>query len=517
MHLTQSLKRALQINAGGIATIDGDRQTTWQAFSERVQKVAGGLLDLGLDQRDRVAILSLNSDRYFELIYALPWASLISVPLNIRLSANELVFLLNDSGAKVLCVDETFIPLLAEFKGKLDTVESIVYLGDGEHDGTIAYEQLASEGPSIQDTGAGGDDIAGIFYTGGTTGLPKGVMLTHNNLVTNGLNAVHGFGMNKHSRYLHAAPMFHAADACANIGLTMLGGTHVFVPKFEPDLVLDIFEKAKVTNVTLVPTMVNMLVSSPNFHNHDLSSLDRIGYGGSPMPEAVLLTAKELMPYVKFSQAYGMTELSPIITILDDEYHVTEGPNAGRIRSAGQVVLSGEIRIVDDNDEELPRGEVGEVIARGPTVMLGYWNREEETAKALTNGWMHTGDAGYMDEDGFVFIADRMKDMIISGGENIYSVEVENAVQKHPNVAACAVIGIPHDEWGEEVMAVVVSDSTIEISAADIIDHCKSLIAGYKCPRRVEFIDELPTSGAGKILKNKLREPYWENRSRNVN
>lgn len=517
MHLTQSLKRAIQLNPNGLATINGERQFTWTEFYDRITRAAGGLLDLGLAKGDRVAILSLNSDRYFEMVYALPWAGLISVPLNIRLAPAEIIFLLNDSGAKVLCVDKTFSAMLPEFAGKLETVEHIVYLDDGSLDGATSQEDLVRDSSPIADTNAGGDDVAGIFYTGGTTGLPKGVMLTHDNLVANGLNAVHGFAMNKHSRYLHAAPMFHAADAAANIGLTMLAGTHVFVPKFEPEPVLKVFSRDKVTNVTLVPTMVNLLVNTPSFTDYDLSSLVRIGYGGSPMPEAVLLKAKELMPHVKFSQAYGMTELSPIITILDDEYHVTDGPNAGKIRSAGQVVLSGEIRVVNEQDEELPRGEIGQVIARGPMVMKGYWNREKETADALANGWMHTGDAGYMDEDGFVFIADRVKDMIISGGENVYSVEVENAVQKHPAVAACAVIGIPSEEWGEEVIAVVVPLEEMTASEQEIIDFCKEQIAGYKCPRQVKFVEALPMSGAGKILKNKIREPYWEGRSRKVN
>ncbi|OUS07913.1 fatty-acid--CoA ligase [Gammaproteobacteria bacterium 42_54_T18] len=517
MHLTQSLKRALQLNPQGVATISGERQHTWTEFYQRIRCAAAGLLALGLEKKDRVAILSLNSDRYFELVYALPWAGLISVPLNIRLAPAEIIFLLNDSGAKVLCVDETFSAMLSEFKGKLDTVETIVYMGDNEFDGAVSYEDLLSKSETIEDTGAGGDEVAGIFYTGGTTGLPKGVMLTHDNLVANGLNAVHGFGFTKHSRYLHAAPMFHAADAAANIGLTMLGGTHVFVPKFEPELVLDTFVKSEVTNVMLVPTMVNMLVNTHDIDTYDLSVLVRICYGGSPMPEAVLLKAKALIPHVEFTQAYGMTELSPIITILDDEYHVTDGPKAGKIRSAGQVVLSGEIRVVNENDEELPRGQIGEVVARGPTVMKGYWNREVETAQALANGWMHTGDAGYMDEDGFVFIADRVKDMIISGGENVYSVEVENAVQKHPAVSACAVIGIPNDEWGEEVLAIVVPNEGESATDAHIISFCKEHIAGYKCPRGVVFVDALPTSGAGKILKNKLRDPYWEGRERNVN
>ncbi len=519
MHITQSLSRVLQLNPDGIATIDGGRQRTWRQFKDRIAGLAGGLRALGLNEQDRVAILALNSDRYFELVYALPWAGLVSVPLNIRLAPDELIFLLNDSGTKVLCVDQTFSAMLPAFEGKLESVEHVVLMEDEGTEGLVAYEDLV-QSEALPDANAGHDDTAGIYYTGGTTGLPKGVMLTHNNLVANALNTVYGFSFDEQSRYLHTAPMFHAADAAANIALTMLGGTHIFVPKFEPEPVLEALQNHQVTNVTMVPVMINAIVNTSSIKDYDLSKLRLIGYGGAPMPEAVLAQCLELLPHVNLKQAYGMTELSPIITLLDSEYHCFDGPKAGKIRSAGQVVLTGEIKVVDESDVELPRGEIGEVIARGPTVMKGYWKREKETAEALKNGWMHTGDAGYMDDDGFVFIADRVKDMIISGGENVYSVEVENVVHQHPAVASCAVIGIPSDQWGEEVIAIAMlheGQSADESTEADIIAFCKEKIAGYKCPRQVKFLDELPTSGAGKILKNILREPYWEGKDKRVN
>jgi len=517
MHISQSLNRVLQLNPKGLATIDGDRQHTWSEFKERISCAAGGLLALGLDAGDRVAILSFNSDRYFELVYALPWAGLVSVPLNIRLSPVELIFLLNDSGAKVLCVDKTFAAMLPAFAGKLDTVKDILFIDDGELENALSYEKLVNYSAAIEDSGAGGDDIAGIFYTGGTTGLPKGVMLTHNNLVTNGLNSIAVFSFDNDTRYLHAAPMFHVADAAANISLTMLGGTHVFLPKFEPIPVLEAITTNKITHVTMVPVMINVIVNTPEISNYDLSTLKLIGYGGAPMAEAILKKCTELLPHVGLVQAYGMTELSPIITFLDTQYHCFEGENAGKIRSAGQVVLTSEIRVVNENDVELPRGCIGEVVARGSNVMKGYWNLEAETTEALKNGWMHTGDAGYMDEDGFVFISDRVKDMIICGGENVYSVEVENAVHQHSAVASCAVIGIPSEKWGEEVIAIAILHENAKADENDIIHFCKELIAGYKCPRQVKFVAELPLSGAGKILKNKLREPYWEGIEKNVN
>lgn len=521
MNITQTLRRALQINANGIATHFKGRTHTWAQFSDRVSRLASGLYSIGLKRNDRVAILSLNSDRYFESLYACAWGSLIVVPLNIRLAAKELCFLLNDSETKVLLLDQAFLPLLDIFSGQLNSVTDIVLMEGGEpvlsEFNYYNYDDLLDQSEPVADQNADTDDVAGIYYTGGTTGLPKGVMLTHDNLVQNGLNAVNGFQFSKSCRYLHAAPMFHAADATANIAITLLGGSHYFVPKFEPEVTLQTMSEHGITNVTLVPMMINILAHSPAIKQYDLSKLDRISYGGAPAPQAVLEKAKAVIPHVKLTQAFGMTELSPIITVLGDEYHVTEGPLAGKIRSAGQVVLSGEIKIVDDDDTELPRGEIGEIIARGPMVMKGYWKRPEETAKAIVDGWMHTGDAGYMDEDGFVFVADRVKDMIISGGENIYSVEVENVLHSYPKVASCAVIGIPHEEWGEQVHAVVVLHEAGSCSEKELITFCKQEIAGYKCPRTVEFVSELPTSGAGKILKNKIRKPFWESHDKKVN
>jgi len=277
-------------------------------------------------------------------------------------------------------------------------------------------------------------------------------------------------------------------------------------------------QRNKVTEVLLVPTMIQMLVDHPALGSHDLSSLTRIVYGASPISEAVLDRAMAALPNTRFVQAYGMTELSPIATILHWHEHIGEGRAKGRHRAGGRATLGCEVRIVDANDQPVASGTVGEIVARGDNVMMGYWERPEETERALAGGWMHTGDGGYMDEDGFVYVVDRVKDMIISGGENVYSTEVENAVAQHPAVAQCAVVGIPSEEWGEQVHAVVVRKPGADVSAADIIAFCKARIASYKCPRSVEITDApLPMSGAGKILKRELRKPFWEAKERRVN
>jgi acyl-CoA synthetase (AMP-forming)/AMP-acid ligase II len=297
----------------------------------------------------------------------------------------------------------------------------------------------------------------------------------------------------------------------------MCGNTHAFVPGFAVEAVLASIAADRVTDVLLVPTMIQMLVDHPALQaGPDLGSLRRIYYGASPISEAVLDRAMAALPGVEFVQAYGMTELSPVATLNHAWYHTAEGRKAGKLRSAGRATLGTEVKIVDAGGLEVARGEVGEVVVRGPNVMLGYWNNPAQSAAAIRDGWMHTGDGAYMDQDGFIFVVDRMKDMIISGAENIFSAEVENAIAAHAGVAACAVIGIPHPVWGETVHAVIVARAGASPDADQIIAHCKARIAGYKCPRSIDFVDALPLSGAGKVLKNKLREPFWSGQQRSV-
>lgn len=518
MHYTMGLKNALQQKENGIATIDGTRKRTWREVGARVAKLAGALKDLGLSRGGRVGILSLNCDRYLESYFAVFWAGGVIVPLNARLSVSEIAVLLNDSGCEILLIGDDFFKMLPDLDGKLHSVKHVVCMGEQPApDGLLSYEEILQTAVAISDAEAGGEDLAGIFYTGGTTGLPKGVMLTHHNLVFNAMNSLICYGYNSDTVYLHAAPMFHLADAGATCSVTMVQGTHVFAPRFIPDNILKIMEMNKVTNVMLVPTMVNMLIQSPNFRNYDLTHLAKILYGAAPMPAEVLKKAIKMMPGCVFCQGYGMTETSPLITALNEKYHDLEGP-LSKIESAGKACPTIEVKIVDPLDKEVPRGSSGEIVVRGDNLMRGYWKRPDETEKALRNGWMHTGDAGYMDEDGFVYISDRLKDMIISGGENIYSLEVENVIYQHPAVISCAVIGIPHPQWGESVHAVIVHQKGITLSEQEIIVFCKKQLGGYKSPRSVEFrTDPLPLSGTGKILKNKLREPFWKGREKRVN
>jgi len=515
VYLTQALHRSVQQTPDRVATVFGDRVRTYAEQAERVARLAGSLRGLGVQDGERVAILGLNSDRYAELLFAVPWANGVLNPVNVRWSPAEIVYSLSESGTGILFVDDTFAPMLPALREGHPDLATVVHMGDGERpDGALGYEDLVSSGDAIADVRRGGDEIAGLFYTGGTTGFPKGVMISHANLMTSALGSqatcpivVPG------GQLLHAAPMFHLADLAAWTAQSMVGGTHVIIPAFDPAVVLDTIQTHKVTNALLVPTMIQMLVDHPDLGDFDLDSVRIVLYGASPITDSLLDRAMKAFPQADFIQAYGMTELAPVATLLSPADH-----RAGaRLRSAGRAAAHSEVRIVDEQDNEVPRGTVGEIAVRGGHVMRGYWNRPDETAEALRGGWMHTGDGAYMDDEGYIFIVDRMKDMIISGGENVYSAEVENAVARHPAVAACAVIGVPDDKWGERVHAVVVLKADTALTIEELREHTTELIAGYKAPRSLEVVDTLPMSGAGKILKSELRARHWGEADRAVN
>ncbi|MNZ44996.1 Long-chain-fatty-acid--CoA ligase [compost metagenome] len=356
-----------------------------------------------------------------------------------------------------------------------------------------------------------------VMYTGGTTGFPKGVMHTHRSMWLNPMLRMTVLPLVEDSVALHVAPMFHLAAMSFVISRIITNEPNVYLPYFDPLQVLQTIERERIREVVLVPTMLQMMLEHPQRADYDLSSLKRISYGASPINATVLDLAMQVLPGIEFLHAYGLTENAPLVTLNLPEGHNAEARARGLHRSAGRTVRGMQMKIVDAQGNEVPRGEVGEIIVRGPTMMLGYWNNPDETAKAVRNGWLHTGDAAYMDEEGFTFIVDRVKDMIVTGAENVYSAEVENALAKHPAVAMCAVIGIPHEQWGEAVHAVVTLKPGAVASEDELRAHCRGLIAGYKCPKSVEFRTSMPLSGVGKILKRDLREPYWKDRAKAVN
>lgn len=518
MYLTQAIHRAAATTPDAVATICGERRHSWAEMKDRIARFAGALLDLGIKPGDRIAVLAMNSDRYFEIYASVYWAGAAIVPMNTRWSVPEHVYSIEDAGVTILIVDDTFLEMGRAIKDVCEGIACLIHAGDKPApDGLMDYEALIADATPAPDALRSGGDLAGIFYTGGTTGFPKGVMLSHQNLWTGALCVGAGVHYDSSVRYLHAAPMFHLADVGLGNAASIFGGSHVFMPSFEPSAFLRLVEKERVTHTLLVPTMIRMLLDCPDFGKHDLSSWKGLLYGASPMAEALLEAALKALPGVAFTQGYGQTELAPLATLLGPEWHVLEGPRAGKLRSAGRPGICVEVKIVGADGEERQYGEVGEVAVRGPNAMMGYWNKPDQTAATLVDGWVRTGDGGYLDEDGFLYIVDRVKDMIVSGGENVYSAEVENALMKHEAVVECAVIGVPDAKWGERVHAIVVTRPGRQVSADDLMQHCKALIAGYKCPRSVEFSAEpLPKSGAGKILKAELRKRFWVGEARNV-
>jgi long-chain acyl-CoA synthetase len=412
--------------------------------------------------------------------------------------------------------DDTFAGVVGSLKTGVPVLEHLIHAGEGEPpEGSVPYEQLIETSSPMAHVEGPGSALAGIFYTGGTMGYPKGVMLSQDNMLWHAAGArAEGLGRPE-DVYLHVAPMFHVTGFAVGMFYWHEGSRHVVVPQFKPAEIAALIKRESVTDVVLVPTMIQMLLNDPAVNGRDLSSLQRILYGGSPITEAVIDRVFEVLPDVEMFQAYGMTETAGGISILRPQHH-RRALHPGQLRSAGQPLWTSLIRILDPDGAAVPRGQVGEITVRSPNVMMGYWGRERETAAVLRDGWMSTGDAGYFDDDGFLYVVDRLKDMIVTGGENVYSVEVENALASHPAVAMTAVIGVPHEKWGESVHAFVVRKPEQGVSAEELIAHCRACIADYKSPRSVSFMDSLPLSAAGKVLKNKLREPYWAGRERKI-
>ena len=519
MLLTQILKRASQFYPKNIATIDGEHRQTYGELAKRVTALAAALQGLGIRSNDRVAMLMLNGHEFAEVIFACWEIGAVAVPLNYRLAAEELIFIINDAECKAMISDDVMLPMTTAMRPRLEGIEN--YISTAKADDSLYYEELlASSDSDVTPVVIGENDLAGLFYTSGTTGLPKGVMLSHRNLWMNLMQGMAEIPTSSSDIYLHAAPMFHLADFPTLMSFTMRGATQVTLKKFEPTALLNLLEKEKVSRVMLVPTMINFLVSHPEISHRDLSHLEYITYGASPMPLELLKRSMATLPHVKFVQGYGQSEASPLLTYLKDCDHVADGTEhqLQRLTSCGQAVVGVEIAIFDEHDNPVPSGVVGEIVARGPNVMVGYWKRPEETAKTLRGGWLHTGDAGKIDEDGYVFIVDRTKDMIVTGGENVYSTEVENAIYKHSSIREASVVGIPDEKWGEAVAAIVTLRPDTTLTAEELIAHCNNFLANYKVPKVVEVREgELPKGGTGKIDKKILREKYWEGYTRRVN
>jgi len=502
-----------------LAIACADYELTYQQANERINKLSNALNGLGIRRGDNVAILLHNCPEFIETLFACFKAGIGTVPLNFRLHPKECCFIIDNSEAVAVVLCEDFRDSLYSLKNQMPGVKHYITINDSMK-GMLQYEELLKgQSPHFVDVDVERDDLAWLFYTSGTTGQPKGAMLTHHVLMMMTMGFFSDMcSLGPDDVVLHAAPLSHGsglyglpnvAKAAANVVL--------HIKTFDPKIVFETIQKRKVTNMFLAPAMIKRLVTSPDIDQYDLSSLRCIQYGGAPIYVKDLKEAVSKMGQV-FVQLYGQAESPMTISYLRREEHLLEGTEsqAKRLTSAGIPRTDVEVKIFDERDDELPPGKMGEIVVRGEVVMKGYWKNPEATGETLRRGWLHTGDLGIMDEEGYVYIHDRAKDMIISGGENIYSREIEDVILRHPAVHEVAVIGVPDDAWGEAVKALVSLRQGQEVTEGEIIGFCKQSLASFKKPKSVEFIAEIPKNAYGKVLKRELREKYWVGEARRV-
>ncbi len=499
--LAAALHKTARRHADRPAIIDPVGNLTWAEFGGRVARAASVLADLGIRAGQRYGILAQNGVRHAELIHAGYWMGAVPVPVNTRLAPPEMRSILDDAACKIVAVDDANAARLEA--GELARWRGGALFIDGDYDSRVAAAALHAAHDSKE------DDDAILLYTGGTTGRSKGVRLTHRNVLANGWQVARAMDVRPDDVYLHVPPMFHSADLLGT-AYTLLGAAHAYLPRFTPELVLQAMERTGTTVLMLTPTMVIMTLQEGDIAAHDLSKLRVLFYGSSPMAVEWTQRAANAFPAAALQQGYGLTETAPILTTLDMAEHaraVATG-DAALLRSVGRPVRDVDLRIFDNEDREVKTGEAGEVVVRGPNVTPGYLNRPEETAAAFRGGWFHTGDVGRLDDQGYLYLLDRKKDMIITGGENVFSSEVEAVIYQHPGVLEAAVIGVPDERYGEALLAVIVPAPGSVLSDEEMIAHCREKIGGYKIPRKFAFVGELPKSAMGKILKTELRRMY---------
>jgi fatty-acyl-CoA synthase len=525
--LTELLRKAIRLYPRKRALVCGDSSWTYAEFGERVNRLSQALLSLGISKGDRVAILHRNCHRYLECYFGAMQMGAVLVPLNYRLNPSDWVSTIEDSGARLIVVEDLFREQLESVAGLMGESLGVVW-SPGELLSTRAeqpengYELLLRAASPEPPPGADIDpeDVAQIYYTTGTTGQGKGVALTHRNVYMHALGTIAEFKLDDRDVWIHAAPMFHLADSWATWSVTWVGGVHVMVPEFSERSVLEAVEAEGVTTTSVMTTMLNALVNCPEVDEYDHSSLRLLVSGGSPVARKLMERAMETFG-CEVAQIYGMTETSPCLAVstLKDHLRSLSSDEQMRFRaSTGREFITVELRVVDERGKDVrPDGkQVGEIVVRGDSVMKEYWNLPQLTEQVFEDGWLHTGDMAVIDEEGYVTIVDRKRDMIITGGEHVYSVEVENVLYSHPAVLEAAVIGVPDEERGEAVKAVIVLREGKEATEEEIMRFCKERLAHFKAPRSVDFVSLLPKTGSAKIAKVVLREDYWKGTDKRV-
>jgi long-chain acyl-CoA synthetase len=518
MSVVKGLKQSLERYPNKLAAICGNTRLTFRELDHRVNRLSSALAGLGLTRNDRISILSYNCHRFLELYYGVAQLGAVVVPINFRLQPPEIKYIVSHSGSKAIAVDPALVSLIEPVRNELESIEHFILIDDEPLEGYRRYEDLLSGGdPDYKRPDVTDDELLGLFYTSGTTAEPKGVMLSHKNMLSNIKHSEGVYNYLPEDIYLHAAPMFHLADGAAVFSHTSRGATQAFIPRFDPKQVLETISRERVSLLLLVPTMLNFVLQQPDIDSYDLSSLRHLTYGASPIAPDLLKRAMKVFN-CEFGQGYGLTEASPLLTVLTHEDHLVTGDKGvKRLTSCGKPVQGVDVRVVKEDGSDVRPGEVGEIIARGPNIMLGYWKRPEETEDTLRDGWLHTGDLAAVDDEGYIYLVDRKKDMIVTGGENVYSTEVEAALYAHPAVKEAAVIPIPDPDWGEAVHACVALRDGRHVTAEELEEFCRERLANYKVPRSIEFIEgELPKGGTGKILKKQLKERFWKDRERRI-
>ncbi|WUI33405.1 long-chain-fatty-acid--CoA ligase [Nocardia sp. NBC_00416] len=486
----------------------GGESRSYRQLDERVSRLANALRARGIGPGDRVAVLGLNSVEVVEAFLASNRLGAIGVPINFRLVAGEIAYLLQDSGAAAAVVDARFARVLGEARRQAPELRTSLVIGGGagEHDGEDYEEALRDAGPEFTEVTVDEHEPAYIMYTSGTTGRPKGAVLTHYNLMLHAFSVGMHQGISGDDRVaLNGAPLFHIAGLSSYLMCLLPGGTFVITPSggFDPATSVELLARERVSSCFFVPAQWQAICALPDIARYDLSALRQISWGAAPASTTLLRTMIETFPQAAVSTAFGQTECSPVTCTLRGEDAVR------KIGSVGTPILNVEVRVVDEEMNEVAPGEVGEIVYRGPTVMKEYWNKPQATAEAFAGGWFHSGDLVRADEDGYFYVVDRKKDMIISGGENIYCAEVENVLAGHPGVADIALIGVPHPTWGEAPLAVIVAaDPAAAPTAAQIEAFARDRLAGYKCPKEIAIVAALPRNASGKVLKTELRERY---------
>lgn len=520
MNVGALLTKSAKIYPNNLAVVYGNQQSTYFQFNGRVNRLANALRNLGIMEHENVAILQYNCPQTLESLFACFKACCGAVPINFRLHPNEFAFIIDHSESAAVIVSHEFNESLISIRDRIPKVRQFITLSGGQGE-FVNYENLLRhQSERFTDIDVNPDQLAWLFYTSGTTGRPKGAVLTHRNLIAMTMNFYADIcpGFSPNDVILHAGPLSHGSGlyALPNIGKAA-ANVLLKSKSFDAEQVFRLIEEYRVTNMFVAPTMLKLMIESLGEVKYDFSSLRSLNYGGGPMlVEDLKKAIEKLGPCLV--QLYGQAESPMTITYLPDWEHDLEGPaeKLRRLSSAGFPRTDVEVRIFDNDDNELPAGEIGEIVTRSDLVMRGYWRDPDATAKTLRNGWLHTGDVGYIDENGYLFIMDRSKDMIISGGENIYPREIEEVIIKHPAVREVAVIGVPDAKWGEAVKAVVSVVSGESLTEDEVIAFCKDHIASYKKPKSVDFVDGLPKNNYGKILKSVLRANYWKGKERQI-